>query len=109
MNHPKNLSELRIKKAVLRGEINQREQRMRGNYNYAKKNIGWIFLSNIFSNSKSKGYSSPFAASDILKGIIPGILGSERLPAWLKWLAGFFESLWNKFGNPHKQTPSDNV
>jgi hypothetical protein len=89
--------------------LGQREQRMMRNYQYAKKNMGWILLSNIFSQVRSSGASSSSGAADFLKGILPGILGSERMPAWVKWLAGFFESLWSKFGNQDKKSSSENV
>jgi len=109
MTHPKNLSELRIQKAVLRGELNQREQRMLRNYQYARKNIGWILLSGIFSQVRGSGQASSSGAADFMKGILPGLLGSERMPAWVKWIAGFLESLWNKFGNQDKKSTSEHV
>lgn len=108
MNPPKTLSELRIQKAMLRGELNQREQRLLRNYQFARKNFGWILLSNIFSQVRGSGASSSSSAGDFLKGILPGILGSERMPSWVKWIAGFFESLWKKFGE-HDKSSSENV
>lgn len=99
MKAPKNLNELRIQKAMLKGELQQREQRLERNYHYARKNMGWIILSTIFSQVKYSPGASSSGAADFLRGLLPGILGSERTPAWIKWIAGFIETLWNKFGN----------